>query len=245
MLVSIIMPVYNNIDYISESIISVQKQTYKDWELIIIDDGSEIDIYGQLTENIKDNRIKYFRLDKNRGVAFARNRAIELASGRYIAFLDSDDIWLPDKLERQISFMNLNKAAVSCTQYRRFHANIGNVSKIIDVAEKISYEKLLKGNQLGCLTVMIDRYFISEIRMPEMRHEDYITWLNIAKEGNNIYGLKEDLARYRVLDKSVSSNKWKSIKWTWDVYRKSQKLSIAKSIYYFWFYMFQGITKRL
>jgi len=245
MLISIIMPVYNNDKGILTSIKSVLYQTYSYWELLVIDDASSVDIKKCLQQNFHDERINYFRLAKNSGVAAARNKGMELANGRYVAFLDSDDIWLPEKLAKQVAFMREKNAAVSCTQYRRFRDDVSNVGKVIDVKSQITYHDLLKGNSMGCLTVMIDREKVSSFAMPSVRHEDYVTWLNIAKEGYIIYGLREDLARYRVSSTSLSGNKLKSFMWTWNVYRQSQGISVIKSLYYILCYIVQACVKRI
>lgn len=244
-MVSIVMPVYNNIDFIHASIASVLGQSYRDWELWIIDDGSSVEIRPYLEKYLADGRIHYFKQPRNMGVAAARNKAMELASGRYIAFLDSDDIWLPEKLERQLAFMEEKQAAISCTQYRSFVDDVFHAGKLIDVEAELDYEGMLHGNHVGCLTVMIDREYVKNIKMPAIRHEDYCTWLNIAKAGHIVYGLKEDLARYRLSAKSVSSNKWKSMKWTWEVYRENQGLSLMKSMECFVSYILWNIRKRV
>lgn len=193
---------------------------------------------------INDSRIKLYKLKQNKGVANARNIAMEKAQGQYIAFLYNDDAWLPEKLAKQIEFMRENKAAFTFHQYRYFDEK-SIKEKLIDVQEKLSYKDALKGNSIGCLTVCINREILKPFIMPQLKHEDYITWLNILKE-NNIYayGIKEDLARYRIgNDNSVSSNKLKSALWTWKVYRDSQGLGIVESLYYMFFYAMNGIKK--
>lgn len=246
-LVSIIMPAYNAEKYIEEAIQSVLKQTYTNWELIITDDKSTDD-----TEKIikkyqdQDKRIKLYALSKNQGVANARNIAIQNAEGRYIAFLDSDDMWLPEKLERQIRFMKKNGYLFTFHDYRTIRVVDKRFSKVIKVPLKVDYKELLKGNSTGsCLSTCIDRVVIKEIYMPNKKHEDYICWLNILKKYSIVgYGMNECLAYYRVGEKSVSSNKVKSAYWTWNVYRKSQRLSILQSMYYMFFYMKNGLKKR-
>lgn len=243
-MVSIIMPMYNAEKFIADSIESVIRQTYTDWELIIINDCSNdksLDIVERYIQ--QDKRIKLSSLKKNSGVAQARNKGIDSSCGRYISFLDSDDIWLEDKLEKQITFMQIKNIAFSYTQYRQFSNSVKNCGKLIDVYPKIDYQTLLKGNNIGCLSVMIDKTIINEIYMPSERHEDYICWLNILKKGFCAYGLKEDLARYRVSAESLSGNKFKSMMWTWTVYRKNQNLSLIKSCYYFCHYIINGLRK--
>ena len=243
-LISIIMPAYNAEKYIAESIVSVINQTYSFWELLIINDCSQDMTLQAIDKYVEtDKRIKLIDLETNFGVAEARNIGINAAKGRYIAFLDSDDFWLPTKLARQIEFMKGKKAEFSYTQYKQFIDSVEECGSLIDVDEKVTYKSLLKGNIIGCLTVMIDRYYIHTIEMPKERHEDYISWLNILKQGFCAYGIKEDLARYRKSSKSLSGNKFKSLLWTWQVYNKTQKLSFGESSYYFIYYVLKGIRK--
>ncbi len=245
-LVSIIMPAYNAEKYIEEAIESVLKQTYRNWELIIVNDCS-IDATEQIVKKYQeqDQRIRLCSLIKNKGVANARNTAIKNAVGRYLAFLDSDDMWLPEKLEKQIGFMKRNNYVFTYHQYRHF-ASSDKVGEIVKIPSQLDYKDALKGNSIGCLTVCLDKSKIKPFIMPAQRHEDYITWLNILKE-NEIaaYGLQRDFGRYRVDSKdSVSANKLKSAVWTWKVYRDSQLLSVLKSVYYMCFYITSGIKKR-
>ena len=245
-LVSIIMPAYNAEKYIEEAIQSVLKQTYTNWELIIVNDCSN-DKTEQIIKKYReqDERIKVHSLSENHGVANARNIALQNAVGRYIAFLDSDDIWLHEKLEKQIDFMKVNNYVFTYHQYRHF-ASSDKVGEIVKIPSQLDYKDALKGNSIGCLTVCLDKSKIKPFIMPAQRHEDYIAWLNILKE-NEIaaYGLQRDLGRYRVDSKdSVSTNKLKSAVWTWKVYRASQLLSVLKSVYYMCFYITSGIKKR-
>lgn len=245
LLVSVIMPTYNCKKYISESIESVILQTYKNWELIIVDDFSSDGTWEMLCGILEiDSRIKIKKLDSNLGAAMARNEGIKLSKGRFIAFLDSDDIWLPNKLEVQVKFMLFRNVFISFTQYRHFNDLTKEYGKIIDVVEKVDYNKLLKGNVMGCSTVMIDRLHIRQIEMPNKPHEDYITWLNILeKRVKYAYGIKEDLVRYRKREKSLSGNKIKSMYWTWNLYRKEIKLSFFQSLFCFVLYFFKGLGK--
>ncbi len=241
-LVSIIMPAYASENTLSESIQSVKAQTFTDWELLIIDDCSPSSLQS-IVEQFKDNRIRYIRLLKNSGVAQARNIGIAHASGRYIAFLDSDDLWLPCKLERQIKFMEKYHYAFTYTWYRQFKNDVQHLGKLVKTKPCVNYEELLKGNDIGCLTVMIDRNQIYGITMPSQRHEDYITWLNILKKGGKAYSLPEELAYYRIGTNTLTSNKWKSLIWTWQVYRKSQQLSLLVASFCMAYYIYSGLFK--
>lgn len=243
-LVSIIMPAYNAEKYISESIESVLAQTYKNWELIIVDDCSK----DNTTEIIKkyadsDIRIKAIFLTDNKGVANARNMALKNSQGRYLAFLDSDDLWLDNKLEKQINFMKQNNIYFSFCKYQRLSDK--KEGKVVDVLPCVNYQKALYGNPIGCLTVCLDRYHIKNFSFSRQRHEDYIAWLDILKN-NNIcaYGIPEILALYRVGNiSSLSGNKLKSMVWTWKVYRESQSKSLLTSIWYMIFYIINNIKK--
>lgn len=245
-LVSIIMPAYNAEKYIEEAIQSVLKQTYTNWELIIVNDCST-DKTEQIIKKYQeqDQRIRLCSLTKNQGVANARNTAIKNAVGRYLAFLDSDDIWLQEKLEKQINFMKKNGYSFTYHSYRIFIVSDNSLGKIINVPVQVNYEKLLQGNSTGsCLSTCIDRNVVEEIYMPNDKHEDFICWLNVLKKYGIVgYGISECLAYYRVGKKSVSSNKFKSAYWTWNVYRTSQRLSIVQSIYYMFFYIKSGLKK--
>ena len=244
-LVSVIMPAYNSEKYIGEAIASVLAQNYEDWELLIINDastdntGSIIKYYSDL-----DKRVKAFTLSQNAGVANARNVGIKNANGQYIAFLDSDDFWYKNKLEKQIAYMQANNVAFSYHNFRILNISNGK-EKIVTVPKKLDYKGLLKGNNTGsCVAVCIDRNIVKNIFMPADRQEDYICWLNILKEHNLIaHGIDYCLSTYRVGKLSLSSNKLKSALWTWKVYRESQNLSIIKSVYYMFFYIIQGLMK--
>jgi len=261
-LVSIITPSYNSAKYIAQTIESVLAQTYQDWEMIIVDDCSKdncleiIELYVQ-----KDSRIRLHQLEKNSGASVARNTAIKLAQGRFIAFLDSDDLWLPQKLEVQISFMINNNLALSYTAYKKVDAD-GNVgTKIIHVPVKASYSTLLNTNYIACLTGIYDVSICGKHFMPDISHrQDYGLWLNILKKiGHEDYafwlgtlkqfssssagGLNEPLALYRVHNNSLSSNKFKSAFYHWLVLRRIEKLSLWKSLYHFVQYGYHGIQK--
>ena len=231
-LVSIITPVYNAEKYLRNTIESVINQNYSNWELIIVDDCSKDSsrlIIEQYMESEK--RIRLIALDENRGVTFARNTAIKAANGKYIAFLDSDDLWHPNKLSIQLSFMQKNNYVFSFSSYEWMNEDGTTFNKIIEAPSVVDYHRLLRGgNPIGCLTVMIDKEQVGDIEMPDLRHEDYATWLSIMKSGVIAYGVNENLASYRKSNNSLSSNKFKTIIWTWNIYRKNQKLSFLKSM---------------
>ena len=244
-LVSIITPAYNAAQLISQTIESVQAQTFKEWEMLIVDDYS-IDDTCNVVERYaeSDSRIRLICQHENKGPAQARNVALMHASGRYIAFLDSDDIWLSKKLERQLAFMNEKKAVFSYTLYRRFTENNALPSSIISLPSVFSYRSLLKNTGIGCLTVMIDKEFTGPIEMSKIRHEDYVLWLQLLKRGITAYGLMEDLALYRVSKSSVSGDKIKSASWVWQIYRNVEKLSFPYAVWCFLNYGWQAYKKR-
>lgn len=244
-LVSIITPAYNAAAYIAETIESVLAQTYLNWEMLIVNDCSK-DNTAEIVQSYaaKDKRIKLINLKQNSGAAAARNTALQNAKGRYIAFLDSDDLWKKEKLQKQIQFMQQNGYAFTYTSYEHFKEVKKNIQNQVQIPKSLNYKQALKGNKIGCLTVMLDRKQIANIHFTTQKHEDYILWLNILKQGITAYGMQESLALYRTGNsKSVSSNKLQSALWTWNVYRNSQRLSVVKSMYYFLYYFINGILK--
>jgi glycosyltransferase involved in cell wall biosynthesis len=230
-LVSIITPAYNCEAYLADTIKTIQNQTYSNWEHIIIDDSS----YDRTKEIMissanNDNRIKNIFLSQNTGIANARNRGIELAHGKYIAFLDSDDLWKPEKLSVQISYMEENNAKFTYSNYEIIDKN-GKSIKHVMAKKKVNYQQLLQCNAIGCLTVVIDSSILKKNLMPKIKHEDYATWLNILQTSvDYAENVGYILASYRKLSTSVSSNKLKTLHWTWNIYRNNQKLSLQKSI---------------
>lgn len=243
-LVSVIMPAYNSELFLKESVASVVAQSHRDWELVIVNDASKDDtlhLARELAEG--DARIRVIDLESNGGVANARNAGLQAARGRYVAFLDSDDLWLPDKLKTQLQFMRDRGAAFTFTQYRRF-SQTGSLSKPISIPAAVNYTKLLRGNVIGCLTVVIDRTKIPDASMPPVKHEDYVTWLRILRSGNTAHGISQDLARYRVGSGSVSANKKRAAGWTWNIYRNIEGLSLARSSWCFLNYFLYAIYVR-
>ena len=244
-LVSIIMPSYNSVKFIPTTIESVLNQTYQNWEMIIVDDMSSDNSNDIINDFIQqDSRIKLIKLDKNSGPAIARNRAIKEAKGRYIAFLDSDDLWTPDKLSKQISFMQEHDVALSYTGYYRIAEESAEIIDKIHVPEKVDYSELLKQNIIGCLTAIYDTQKIGKVYMPDVRkRQDFGLWLNILKKVPYAYGVDEPLAYYRVRTASVSSNKILASTYNWKLYREVEKLPLHKAIYYFGWYTYRSLLK--
>ncbi len=247
MFVSIITPVFNSENYLEETINSVLNQTYQNWELIIIDDCStdnSVDIINKFLKN--DSRIKFISLNKNSGVASARNSGIEVAKGRFIAFLDSDDIWDENKLEYQLSLMIKNDYALTYTAYRKINNENNVIAKHIPVKETgLRYKDLLKHNEIGFLSAIYDSDKIGKQNFLNQGHEDYSFWLNILKKGFTAWGINKVLASYRVHSNGISSNKLKAITFTWNIYRNVEKLSLFDSIYYFIMYSINSSLKRM
>jgi teichuronic acid biosynthesis glycosyltransferase TuaG len=243
-LISVITPAYNAAKFMHDTIDSVIAQTYQNWEMVIVDDCSKDDTVAIVTNYIEeDDRIKLFQLEKNSGSAVARNKAMELANGRYIAFLDSDDRWLPEKLEKQLYFMQEKDIAFSFTTYNRILEDGTPTNAISNTPESVDYDDLMKRCVIGCLTVMLDRDKVGHIKMVNIRtRQDYVYWLTITKQGFLAYGLPEILAEYRLVDNSLSSNKWKAAKRNWYVFREIEKQSLLKSIWYFANYVVRSLN---
>ncbi len=243
-LVSIIMPLYNCEKYIAETINSVLSQTYTNWELLIVDDFSadnSVQIVKKFAE--KDTRIKWWEFERNLGVATARNKAIEKAKGRYIAFLDSDDIWLPEKLAKQIAFMEETNTTLSYTAYTVIDEQTNEKGNFIP-PKSLTYSDLLKTCSIGCSTVMYATNSIGKVYMPDVKkRQDYVLWLSILKKEYKCRGLISCLVKYRKYGNSLSSNKRSASKYQWKIYREVEKLSLLKSCYYFVHYAFYGFLK--
>ncbi len=244
-LVSVITPSFNTARFIGAAIESVIAQTYTNWEMIIVDDHSSdgsIEIIEKYSS--KDSRIKLIRLDKNHGPAIARNKAIQESKGRFIAFLDSDDLWKRNKLERQISYMIQHNASFTFSAYQRID-ELGNpIGDVIEVPERVTYNDLLKSCVVGCLTAVYDSKKIGKVYMPVIRKaQDYALWLKILKMGEIGYGIQENLAYYRIRPHSISRNKMVKAFYQWHIYRKVEKLSFHKSLYYMGHYGYYGLKK--
>jgi len=227
-LVSIITPVYNSEAFINKAMDSVQDQTYPHWELLVVMDAGTTDRSPILVQQRakEDPRIRLVQVPDGRGLALSRNFAITQARGRFLAFLDSDDQWLNDKLTQQVDFMLRHDYAFTCTAFRRIDAAGHKQGHLIEVPSAITYHRLLQQNCIGCLTVMLDRTKIPELKFRETKHEDYILWLELLKSGHTCYGLNEDLARYRIVAHSRSADKVQSVRNTWRIYREIEGLSL-------------------
>ena len=245
--VSIITPSYNSILYINESIQSVISQTFKDWELLVVDDNSNDNSVNTIKKFTQiEKRIKLISLDKNVGAAEARNIAIRKAKGRFIAFLDSDDLWKNDKLEKQLKFMESNEYAFTFTAYQPITEDGEIKRSIISAPEYMTYKSYLRNTIIGCLTVMIDREKTGDFVMPNIRSShDMALWLFLMKKGFNAYGLNESLAYYRIVPSSNTAKKWKAAKEVWAVYRNVENLSFIYSLFNFIGYVYNAVKKRI
>lgn len=244
-LVSIVTPAFKAAKFIAETIESVQKQTYLNWEMIIVDDLSP-DNTCEVVERFaaKDPRIHLIRRKEGRGgPARVRNTALEVANGRWIAFLDSDDLWLPEKLERQIAFHKKNDALISYTAFRRFSDKDGTMGRKVHVPVKLSYLEALGNTAIPTSTVLIDREKSGYFSMAVTHCDDFVTWLKLIKIHAPAYGLNEELMRYRVVQNSYSRNKAKYAMRVWKTYRQDLRLGLFSSVRFFSEYAIRAVFK--
>lgn len=231
-LVSIIMPAYNCEDFIGTTLDSVLNQTYKNWEVIVIDDCSSDNTVTVVQEYTKiDSRIKYYKLQKNSGAAVARNKAVDFAKGKYMAFLDSDDIWFPEKLTKQVGFMKNNRYSFTCTSYTKIDEEGNYLNRTIKAQNVRDYNGLLKTCP-GNSTVIYNSEKLGKFRIPDIKkRNDYVMWLQVIKKEKYLYGIEEPLGSHRIRTNGISSNKRSLVRYHWKVYREIEKLSLTKSIY--------------
>jgi len=233
-LVSIITPMYNSEKFILKTINSVVNQTYSNWELLLIDDGST-DNTIQIVEDFKQKytNIKLFQNPTNLGAAKSRNKGILEAKGDYIAFLDADDLWKPIKLDLQIQFMQTHNCDVSFSSYEQIDENGKPLHKLVQAIPKLTYNKYLKTNYIGNLTGMYNAKTLGKITSPDLRkRQDWLLWLAaIKKSSKPALGIQESLAYYRVRQNSISSNKIELLKYNYLVYKKGLGFSTIKSLY--------------
>ena len=233
---------FNSEAYISETINSVIDQTYKNWELLLIDDGSTdktLQIVNQFVSQYPN--IKLLKNDTNLGAAIARNKGIEAAKGKYIAFLDADDVWKPQKLQVQIAFMETQNCDVSFSSYEQIDETGKALNKIIKALPELTYKKLLKSNYIGNLTGMYNAEVLGEIKAPNLRkRQDWALWLQaIKKSGKPAKAIQETLAYYRVRKDAMSSNKINLLKYNYWVYRKGLGFSVLKSLFYMLLFLYE------
>ena len=246
-LVSVIMPCYNMASYVSDSIKSVIAQTYPHWELLIVDDASTDETVNIIKSYAQaDSRIKFAIKKQNSGISDTRNQCIQMAQGQFLAFLDADDIWHPEKLEKQLSFMLAKNIGFTYSTYDWIDEDGKIMNKFINTIGNLDYKTYLRNTIIGCSTVMVNKAITGDVFVPKFRtSEDTATWLDILRKGLMAYAIDESLVSYRIRRKSASSNKLKAAADLWKVYRQNEKLPFFKALYYFSCYAFNAIKKRL
>lgn len=246
-LVSIVIPVHNAAKFIGDTIESVKSQTVKNWELILVDDHSTDGSVGAIEPFLADERIRLITNTGKSGAANARNAGTDAAKGRYLAFLDADDIWFPDKLEAQLEFMRHQSCAFSFTAYEYATEDGVGVAKIVQVPATITYREAIKNTTIFTSTVMFDLNKLDNalVRMPDVPSEDSATWWQVLRSGIKGYGLKDPKTLYRRSEGTLSSNKLVAIKRIWNLYRNVEHFSVIYSAYCFCFYAINAVFRRL
>lgn len=249
-LVTVVMPAYNAEATIAESISSLQAQTFRDWMLLVVDDGSRDEtpkIVNGFAAN--DPRIQLFVQVQNAGPAAARNRGIRNAKGRYIAFLDSDDMWRPEKLAVQVDAMQASDAVMSYHDYRQMSEDGKLMGDLIKGPDYLDWATLHKRRGVGCLTVMIDRIIAPEFAFPEQHRdvlaEDFLAWANLLRPaGRHAIRVPADLAFYRLLNSSRSSKRVRAVKSVWTIYRKFEAIPVLTAAWFFCCYLIDALRLR-
>ncbi len=271
-LVSIIVPVYRAAAYIAETIAMVEAQTWQDWELILVDDCSPDNsaevirntlrkqagqdnaarqscegVQAEVFTGVGGQPVMLLQKQKNEGAARARNTGLAAAQGRYIAFLDADDVWYPKKLEREMRFMREKEAGFVFTAYEFGDSQARPTGRVVHVPERLTYRQALSRTVIFTTTVLFDRKQIPDrlLRMPAVASEDTATWWQILREGYTAWGLNEVLAVYRRPAKSLSSNKAEAVRRIWNLYRRQEKLSVAASAGYFIMWAYRATKRRI
>ncbi len=246
-LVSVIMPSYNAEKYIAESIESVLHQTYPNWELLITDDCSR-DRTPEIVQSYcqQDPRISFVIAKQHSGIAKTRNQSIARAKGQFIAFLDNDDLWVPEKIEKQVRFIIENNYAFVYSAYELMNEDGSPKGKTIKTAGVVDYNKYLRNTIIGSGTIMLDQDQTGSLVMPDnATSDDMALWCKILKDGHQAYPIPEVLMRYRVRSNSASANKLKAAKDVWLVYRNQEKLSFFRALTCFCCYAFNATIKRI
>nr|WP_024965022.1 glycosyltransferase [Pantoea sp. IMH] len=247
--ISIITATYNSLPYIRETYDSIVQQTYKNWEWVVTDDCSNDGTYEYLLELAASNeKIKISRNEHNSGAAVSRNKSLSAASGDFIAFIDSDDLWTTNKLELQLSVMLNKKHDFTFTAYELINDKSQSLNKVVDSKQinAVDYQDMLKKQAtLGCSTVMLRKAAFSDLSMPLLlTGQDYALWLKLLKMGCCAYPINEVLMKYRVLPNSISRNKYKKAKRQWQIYRELEKLSLLKCCVCFGFYAWRAVFRK-
>lgn len=242
-LVSIVTPCYNAEKFIKDTVESILAQTYENWELFIIDDGSKDRSESIIEPFLEDSRITYLKNEKNSGVAFTRNVGIEKAQGKYLAFVDSDDIWDSTKLEEQIEILESSESDICFTAYTLMTEEKEIISAI-PVSRSITIQDELKSSSMLTSSFVYDLEKLGKHHFIQIGHEDYLFKLELLKKsGLPAVGIPESKVLYRLVHNSLSHNKKVAAQWQWAIYRKHLRLPLIKCLYYFSFYIFRGVLK--
>lgn len=244
--VSAIIPTHNSAAFIVETLRSAQAQTLDAIEIIVVDDASTDNTVELVQQQASvDSRICMVPLATNQGVAVARNIGVQHAKGQYVAFLDADDQWLPNKLTQQVIYMDAHHAKLGYGNYALMDAQGNHVGERRVAAQSLNHQQMLSGNRIGLLTSIIDRQVALAHPFPQMRSEDYACWLSIARDGITAYRCGSELvAKYRQHANSTSANKIQAAKWTWAIYRKFEQMNLIQASIAFFRYAVMAVTDR-
>jgi teichuronic acid biosynthesis glycosyltransferase TuaG len=244
-LVTIITPVFNAERFIEETIRSALAQTYVFWEMLVLIDKGTNDRTAEIVKKFahEDSRIRLIDVPNGRSVQDARNYGFTIARGKYVAFLDADDLWMPTKLEKQIALLKSSGAAVCYTHFRRMSVDGTRIGQLFQPPLRMTYSSLLKNNSIGSPTPMVDQEKTGPLLMETNRHEDYALWLKLVRQGFVAVGINEDLARYRIVPTGRAARKDVNLVRRWHVYRDLEQLSVVKSAYYWVCYLFIAVSK--
>lgn len=248
--VSIIVPVYNAEKYIVETMEHVVAQTYKDWELLLVVDGggdASAQVIREYKEAKGEERLRLLVRKENGGAARARNMGLREAAGRYIAYVDADDLWMPEKLEKQLQYMREKQAAFVFTGYEFADGQGVGTGRTVHVPPRLTYKEALKNTTIFTSTVMFDTSRIpkEKLEMPDIKSEDTALWWKVLREGHVAYGLDQNLVLYRRPQQSLSSNKLEAIRRIWNLYRRAENLSVPYSLYNFCFWAWRAVLRRI
>lgn len=240
------MPAYNSEKSIASSILSIFEQSFTNYHLYVVDDGSTDNTVNAIKPFLRTNKLTYIRNESNLGVSVARNVGIEASQGNYIAFCDSDDLWLPNKLEHQVNILDSGRYDVVCSNYYTFTDTPSLTGKIRRANEIINYDDMLNSNWIGNSTGIYNQNKIGKIHQKNIGHEDYLMWLSILEKARNhsAYCIPEPLALYRIAEESLSGNKIKAAHWQWEIYRERLHFPFNKSCILLFRYFINAVIKR-